>query len=130
MKMNPVVHFELPAEDRKRMIGFYSGVFGWECSQMDEKMGNYVIATTGETGESGPKNPGMINGGFFDRTEDNKFPSVVISVEDINEQVKKVVAAGGKVFGEPVDIPGVGLYVGFLDTEGNRLSMLQAKMNK
>jgi len=27
--------------------------------------------------------------------------------------------------GEPDDIPGVGLYCAFIDTEGNRLSMLQ-----
>jgi len=26
MKMDPVVHFEIPAEDRKRMAGFYANV--------------------------------------------------------------------------------------------------------
>jgi predicted enzyme related to lactoylglutathione lyase len=39
--------------------------------------------------------------------------------------MKKVEKAGGKVLGEPWDIPGVGLYVAFIDTEGNRVSMLQ-----
>ncbi len=38
---------------------------------------------------------------------------------------KKVAEAGGKVLGDPVDIPGVGTYVSFTDTEGNRVSMLQ-----
>ena len=38
---------------------------------------------------------------------------------------KKVMDAGGKVLGEPMEIPGVGLYVSFFDTEGNRVSMLQ-----
>jgi hypothetical protein len=33
--------------------------------------------------------------------------------------------AGGQVLGEPMDIPGVGTYVSFFDTEGNRVSMLQ-----
>jgi predicted enzyme related to lactoylglutathione lyase len=32
---------------------------------------------------------------------------------------------GGRKPGEPDDIPGVGLYVSFLDTEGNRVGMLQ-----
>ena len=32
MKMNPVVHFEMPAENRKRMGSFYASVFGWEES--------------------------------------------------------------------------------------------------
>lgn len=29
------------------------------------------------------------------------------------------------MLGEPMDIPGVGQYVSFTDTEGNRVSMLQ-----
>ncbi|HEY5631930.1 MAG TPA: hypothetical protein VI278_11215 [Nitrososphaeraceae archaeon] len=33
--------------------------------------------------------------------------------------------SGGKVLGEPVDIPGVGLYVSFFDTDDNRLGMIQ-----
>ena len=32
--MNPVVHFEMPAEDRKRMVKFYSTVFGWQTQQL------------------------------------------------------------------------------------------------
>lgn len=52
-------------------------------------------------------------------------PSIVIAVDDINEHVKIVTDAGGKVLGELMDIPGVGLYVSIEDTEGNRVSMLQ-----
>ncbi len=37
-----------------------------------------------------------------------------------------VTDAGGKVLGEPMEIPGVGLYVSIEDTEGNRVSMLQS----
>ena len=29
------------------------------------------------------------------------------------------------MLGEPMEIPGVGAYVSFTDTEGNRVSMLQ-----
>ena len=28
--MDPVVHFELPAEDRERMAAFYTTAFGWQ----------------------------------------------------------------------------------------------------
>jgi predicted enzyme related to lactoylglutathione lyase len=49
----------------------------------------------------------------------------VVSVESITESMKKVAASGGKVLGEPMEIPGVGQYVSFTDSEGNRLSMLQ-----
>ena len=50
---------------------------------------------------------------------------VVISVDDIQASMKKVADAGGKVLGDPMDIPGIGRYVSFTDTEGNRVSMLQ-----
>jgi predicted enzyme related to lactoylglutathione lyase len=70
---------------------------------------------------------GAINGGFFPKSDDKpaQYPSVVIAVENIKEYTKKVEKAGGKVLGEPWDIPSVGLYVSFIDTEGNRVSMLQ-----
>jgi predicted enzyme related to lactoylglutathione lyase len=131
MKMNPVIHFEMPAEDRKRMAGFYTKVFGWKTQLLGEEMGNYVIATTTDSDAKGrPTNPGSINGGFFQKTDDkpSQYPSVVIYVEDIKEHMKKVEKAGGKVLGNPWDIPGVGLYVSFIDTEGNRVSMLQPSM--
>jgi uncharacterized protein len=125
--MNPVVHFELPAEDRKRMADFYTKVFGWKTEQLGEDMGNYVLATTTDSDEKGPKKPGAINGGFFQKTDDKpaQYPSVVIAVDDIEEHIKTLERAGGKVLGEPVDIPGVGRYVSFLDTEGNRIGMIQ-----
>jgi len=130
MRMNPVVHFELPAVNRKRMAGFYSGVFGWKTELLGEDMGNYVLATTTETDKEGrPKMPGAINGGFFPKSDEKpaQYPSVVIAVENIKEHMKKVEKAGGKVLGEPWDIPGIGLYVSIIDTEGNRVSMLQPR---
>ena len=126
--MDPVVHFEMPAEDRKRMANFYTKVFGWKTEQLGEEMGNYILATTTETDEKGfPRKPGAINGGFFQKTDDkpSQYPSVVIAVKDVRGQIKNVESAGGKLLGEPWDIPGIGLYVSFLDTEGNRVGMLQ-----
>ncbi len=125
--MNPVVHFEMPAEDRNRMAAFYTEAFGWQTQMFGEEMGNYVLVLTTETDEKSgmPKAPGAINGGFFPKTSDNAAPSIVVSVDDIKAHVDKVTRAGGKVLGEPMEIPGVGWYVSFIDTEGNRCSMLQ-----
>lgn len=131
--MDPVVHFEMPVEDSKRMSAFYAGAFGWEMKMMGPEMGEYVLATTTESNEKGPVKPGAINGGFFkmDKSKPGfQYPSVVIAVKDIKDSMNKVEEAGGKVLGgqkpgEPDDIPGVGLYVSFLDTEGNRVGMLQ-----
>jgi uncharacterized protein len=126
-KMNSVVHFEMPFDDRERMAKFYRSAFGWQTQMLGEDMDNYVLATTTETGEEGPKKPGAINGGFYSKNPDwpAQHTSIVIAVDDIGESVKKVKDAGGNVLGEPMEIPGVGKYVSFTDTEGNRASMLQ-----
>jgi uncharacterized protein len=88
-EMSSVVHFEMPYDDRERMAKFYQDAFAWQTRMLGEEMGNYVLATTTESDDNGPKKP------------------------------------GGKVLGEPMEIPGVGQYVAFFDTEGNRVSMLQ-----
>jgi uncharacterized protein len=130
-KMNPVVHFEMPAADRKRMADFYTKTFGWKAQMLGEEMGNYVTVATSEVDESGrPKSPGAINGGFYPKTPDaSPYPSVVIAVDDIKESMKKISDGGGKILGEPMPIPGIGLWVSFIDTEGNRVSILQPAMN-
>ena len=125
--MDPVVHFEMPYDDRTRMTQFYQSAFGWQMQMLGEDMGNYVVATTTETGDDGPKRPGSINGGFFPKKADwpAQHPSVVIAVDDIKASMTSVTRAGGKVLGDPMEIPGVGQYVSFIDSEGNRVSMLQ-----
>ncbi|ROZ78331.1 VOC family protein [Ramlibacter sp. WS9] len=125
--MDPVVHFELPYDDRERIVRFYQSVFGWELQQYGEEMGNYVVATTAKADAKPGAPAGAIGGGFFPRKADwpAQYPSVVIAVEKIESSMDKVVAAGGKLLGEPMDIPTVGRYVSFYDTEQNRLSLLQ-----
>lgn len=128
--MNPVVHFEMPYDDRERIARFYRAAFGWKLEMLGADMGNYVLATTAEE-DARPDAPrGSINGGFFQRSADmpGQHPSVVIGVRDIQAAMKAVKDAGGQVLGEPMQIPGVGQYVAFHDTEGNRLSMLQPLM--
>jgi uncharacterized protein len=132
-KMDPVVHFEMPMEDSKRIADFYSKAFGWKTQMLGEENGNYMLVTTTETDDKGvPKEPARINGGFYPKKKDwpAQFPSVVIAVDNIEESMKKINAAGGKVLDKPVEIPGFGMYVSFLDTEGNRVSLMEPFMNK
>lgn len=125
--MDPVIHFELPCDDRERLARFFERTFGWKPQLLGPEMGNYVVVTTAEK-DARPDSPrGAINGGFFTRTAERpaQFPGIVIGVADIRASMRKVNDNGGQVLGEPMDIPGVGAYVAFLDTEGNRSSMLQ-----
>jgi uncharacterized protein len=125
--MDSVVHFEMPYENRERMAEFYRSAFGWQSQMLGPDMGHYVVVTTTDSDDKGPRKPGAINGGFYGRMPDRplQYPSVVIAVEDVERSMEKVVASGGEVLGEPMDIPGVGRYVSFLDSEGNRVSLLQ-----
>lgn len=122
-----------------RMKKFYETAFGWKLNQLGKDMGDYVVVMTAESNEKDPmgrpKMPGAINGGFYKKTDDpmSQYPSIVVAVDDINEATKKVKDAGGKVIGgmkkdgTPDEIPGVGLFSSIIDTEGNRISILQPK---
>lgn len=128
MSDNPVVHFEMPYQDAGRVTTFYKQVFGWDMNDAGEQMGNYIIAGTAETDANRMvKTPGTINGGFYPLSSapQTTAPSVVISVNDLNEAMENVKKAGGELLSDPQEIPGVGLWVSFKDTEGNRVSILQ-----
>ncbi len=138
MSKNPVIHFEMGYFDRNRMKKFYESAFGWNLQQMGAEMGNYIVAQTADTDANGMvKTAGTINGGFYEKTDNplSHAPSVVISVADVKAAMKAVEAGGGKILGamdesgkqsmEPMMIPGVGLWISFQDTEGNRVSLLQ-----
>jgi len=139
--MSPVVHFEMGYKDKNRMVKFYETAFGWETQQMGPEMSNYIVVETtkNDPKTQRPSEPGAINGGFYAKTDspDSHAPSVVIAVDDIQKSMAEVKRAGGKILGgmnekgehtmEPQMIPGVGLWISFQDTEGNRVSMLQPK---
>ena len=129
--MCPVVHFEMPYRDADRASRFYAQAFGWRMQALGAAMGDYILAPTGETDSPAPGAVrGAIIGGLFPCKPDwpMQHPSVVIGVPDIRAAMARVAAAGGEVLGEPMAIPGVGEYVSFTDTEGNRQSMLQPLM--
>ncbi|MBK6009135.1 VOC family protein [Ramlibacter ginsenosidimutans] len=125
--MDPVVHFEMPYDDAARIARFYEQAFGWKLQRLGAEMGHYVLATTAEADARPDGQRGAINGGFFPRSPEmpGQHPSIVIAVGDIQSAMTKVKQAGGEVLGTPMEIPGVGQYVAFHDTERNRVSMLQ-----
>lgn len=129
---NRIVHFEIEAKDKDRAKKFYSDAFGWKMDQAGEDFGGYITVITGD-----PKEPGGINGGIY-QEDDKKLNafSCVVAVDDVDKAIADVKAAGGRVFddnvtpdgrilGEKMDIPGIGIYVKCEDTEGNRFTLLQ-----
>ncbi|MFC5099443.1 hypothetical protein [Kibdelosporangium philippinense] len=61
-----VVHFEVPFDDAERAKGFYQEAFGWDIMSMPEMQ--YNLVSSGPTDmQTGPTEPGFINGGMFAR---------------------------------------------------------------
>lgn len=126
MKMNPVVHFEMPAINKKRVKKFYETAFGWEMTQLGAEMGQYLLATTTPLDKNRMhKEKGAINGGFFQKPKEGKVPHLVISVDNLTKHMAIVKKAGGKIKGKPMDIAGIGKFVMIKDSEGNNVGMLQ-----
>ena len=125
--MDPVIHFEMPANDPDRVRKFYESAFGWQTTPLGPETGDFVLAFTSETDEETrmPKKRGAINGGFYRKTAPDQHVRLTILVEDIQEAMKKVESAGGQPVGEVQEMPGVGLFASFLDTEGNLLTLNQ-----
>ena len=132
MSKNPVVHFEMPYKDAKRLSEFYSSVFGWGMNDAGAEMGHYVVAYTAETDKNMMvKTPGTINGGFYEKSQsDNPYPSFVISVPDVEKALIDIKKAGGEIISKPTEIKGIGLWAVFRDSEGNRVSILQSPEGK
>ena len=110
------------------MASFYEKTFGWKTQMLGPDMGDYVLVTTAESDVKPGAPAGAINGGILPKEArywPAQYPSIVIGVDDIESAMQRVGKEGRKVLGEPMQILGVGRYVSFFDTEGNRVSMLQ-----
>ncbi len=118
--MKPVVHFEIPVDERERAKKFYSSVFEWSLEEMPFQDDVYTFAITTPVDENYMnKEKGAINGGMFKRDNDLNNPVITIGVPSIDEYVKKIEAAGGKVIVPKGEVPDMGYYAYFKDTEGN-----------
>src|SRR5689334_24943042 len=93
-----VVHFEIPYDDGDRARRFYRETFGWQLQEMPDM--EYTLVVSGPSSDSGPSEPGFINGGMLAREEAAaQGPVVVIDVENIDVTLRGVESAGGSVVG-------------------------------
>lgn len=124
--MGKVVHFEIPADDLTRAQKFYKDVFGWKITKTPMPGVEYYMVTTVESDEKGmPKKPGAINGGLVKRNVPNESPVIVLNVPSIDEYLKKIQKAGGKVVLGKQKVGDMGLYARVADTEGNVIGIWQ-----
>jgi len=118
-----VVHFEIPFDDGERARAFYAEAFGWDVSPMPEM--DYTMVSSGPSGDSGPTEPGFINGGMAQRGESFTAPTVVVDVEDIDAALAKIEGLGGTTLLTRTPVGDMGFSAYFRDTEGNAIGLWQ-----
>jgi hypothetical protein len=122
---DPVVHFELPADNVERAQRFYSKAFGWKANSIPG-MGYTLFHTTPTTLDGMVQTPGNINGGMLARQAHYQAPILTIQVKDIDAAVKAVEANGGKIVRGRQPVQGIGFSAYFKDPEGNTLGLIQS----
>jgi hypothetical protein len=129
--MDKVKAFDIPVDDMERAKRFYEKVFGWEISPVPDSGGNFHAATTTPVDEEGePKLPGGINGGFFQRgTHGVQESFVEINVPSIDEYLKKIESAGGRVVKPKGPILDIAFFALVKDTEGNIIGLWEDVKN-
>ena len=113
--MNRVGYFEFSALDMKRAMTFWEKTFGWKFQKYEGM--DYYGVQTGTEGEG-------IDGGLSPREKDNQVVNN-ISVASIDQTVKEILKNGGKILVDKSEIPGVGFYAIFADSEDNTFSIME-----
>ncbi|MCK9518258.1 MAG: VOC family protein [Dehalococcoidia bacterium] len=114
---NPVVHFEINSQNAARMREFYSGLFGWEMSEMPEMSYTMVMPGT---------DPG-INGGIGQvDNPDEAWATFYVEVDDPQRYLDEAVAKGGTVVSPVMEIPGVVTTAVFADPDGHRIGLVKS----
>ena len=123
--MDKVVAFDIPVSDMKRAKKFYERIFDWKIGAVPGSGGNFHKAITVQIDENGePKETGAINGGLFQRgTHGLETISIEIKVPSIDEYLKKIESAGGKIVMPKGPILDIAFFSLAEDTEGNIIGL-------
>ncbi|HTY81347.1 MAG TPA: VOC family protein [Dehalococcoidales bacterium] len=121
--MDKVIHFEIPADNPERAKKFYRDIFGWEFNEAEGEMEYSLIKTVAVDKRNLPLESGAINGGLTKRMSKSEAPVIVIDVLSIDERIKQVLKAGGKVVFPKRVVMQMGLYARVTDSEGNVIGL-------
>lgn len=117
------MHFHIPVDDMARAKKFYKNIFGWEMKETGMGMDFQLVTTTPTDEEGMPLEPGGINGGLYKRERPEQTQSVVINVPSIDDYLKKIENAGGRVIQQKMPVEDFGFYAMIADTEGNAIGL-------
>jgi predicted enzyme related to lactoylglutathione lyase len=116
--MGRVVHFEIPADDPDRAVGFYRELFGWKIEDANVGM-PYWLVTTGEDTQPGVDGAIMARGGTANTVTNT------VAVDSVDETLARVRDLGGEVVTDVMPIPGVGRFAYCKDLDDNLFGILE-----
>lgn len=113
---------DLGSPDTTGAAAFYSAVFGWEFVSAGPEAGGYgFFQHTGKTvGALGPLSEEGATSAW----------TTYFKTEDIQDTARKVVAGGGAVRAEPMDVMGEGWLAQFTDPQGAQFAVWQPGKTK
>lgn len=123
-----IVHCEIRVSDKERAKKFYSSVFEWVINPIGD--GTYWLVSTARAVYSEGVESGMdavirLREGSAPPTGQSTNAFICnIEVGDVDEALKRVAAAGGKVIRDKQPLEGVGFEAFCEDTEGNVFSLM------
>ena len=118
---NRVTHFEIPSDNPEVNMKFFKEVFGWTFEQFGKEQ--YWLAISGDESTPG------INGAVMKKVEQGQPVCNTISVRNIDEVMKNIEKAGGKIIKPKFAVTSVGWLAFFADPDGNCHGIMQEDKN-
>ena len=115
---NPFVHIELTTADSKKAKTFYGSLFDWKLEDVDMGGGQtYTLVNVGEgTG-----------GGMFQMQGGPEAWIPYVAVDDVAKMTAKAKSLGAAIIRDKTEVPGMGWFSMFKDTNGAVIALWQQK---
>jgi predicted enzyme related to lactoylglutathione lyase len=127
MRKNNVAHFEIYANDPKKLGRFYTDLFDWSLDPVPDM--DYTLVKTVETDAKGAASQaGGINGGLMKRPKgyDTHAWLSYVNVESLDATIERAQKLGARVMKQRQAVPNMGWFAMLVDIEGNPFAIWQA----
>ena len=121
--MSRLSHIHIPVDDIDRAKKFYRAVFGWEVEETGSMYQMMRMEPKSAQGKSAPQ--GATYGGLYKRQRSGESLSLVIEVPSLDETIRKVTTAGGKLVTPKERVGFYELLAEVRDTEGNLFGLIE-----
>lgn len=125
MNTNIVAYFEIQASEPKKLVDFYTNVFGWTCTKDEQIPIEYYRIKTGGMHGAILKRPVAVPPMEYGT---NAF-TCSIKVDDFDLIAQKIFDNGGKVAMPKFAVPGSCWQGYFIDTDNNVFGLFQTDEN-